>query len=174
MATTQPPPHADQNFRGVERLFRRVHRDNIKPDGKASFLAFELPDMSVNREDYSTAAEARRGFLPENWGVVSIKVGDMPPRESVPQIAHSYRFRARHAPEAGNFAHSEVRVWREDGEVVVLVTTRLVEDFLPTDPDREEPRAGVVSLDPDFHMRWRKKLEWRCQPELRPMDDMAS
>jgi hypothetical protein len=44
MATTQPPRHPDQNFREVERLFRRAHRGNLKPDGKASFLAFELPD----------------------------------------------------------------------------------------------------------------------------------
>ena len=84
MATPQPPRHPDQNFREVERLFRRVHRDYMKPDGKASFLAFELPDMSVNRENYSTAEEARRGFRPEDWGVVSIRVGDMPPRGLCP------------------------------------------------------------------------------------------
>src|SRR5215469_12650665 len=101
MATKQPLSHLDQNFRDVERLFRRVHRDNMKPDGKASFLAFALPDMSVNRENYSTAAEARKGFRPEDWGVVSITVGDMPPRESLPQITHSYRFRARHVPIVG-------------------------------------------------------------------------
>lgn len=140
----------------------------MKPNGKASFLAFELPDMSVNREDYSTAEDALRGFRPEDWGVVCIKVGDMPPRESVPQINHSYRFRARHVPEVGNFAHSEVRVWREDSAVALLITTREADDFSATDPDRDAARTGVESLDPDFHMRWRKRLEWRCQPELRP------
>jgi hypothetical protein len=145
----------------------------MKPDGKASFLAFELPDMSVNRENYSTAAEARRGFRPEAWGVVSITVSDMPPRESLPHLSHSYRFQARHVPEDGNFAHSEVRVWRESGAVAVLITTRQTEDFLPTDPDRESPRTGADWLDPDFHMRWRKRLEWRCQPELRPTDEAA-
>jgi len=116
----------------------------MKPDGKATFLAFELPDMSVDREDYSTPADARKGFRPEDWGVVSIRVGAMPPRESLPQINHSYRFRARHVPEVGNFAHSEVRVWRESGAVAVLITMRGTEEFLAADPDRESPRAARV------------------------------
>src|SRR5262249_28078841 len=148
MATTPPPRHPDQNVRDVERLFRRVRRENMKPDGKASFLACELSDMSVNREAYSTAADARRGFPAQEWGVVSIRVRDMPPRESLPQINHSYRFRARHVPEVGNFAHSEVRVWREHGAVALLITTRQTEEFLPTDPGWESPRTGTESLDP--------------------------
>src|SRR5947209_2525666 len=98
MATTQSSRHPDQNFPDVERLFRRVHRENMKPDGKASFLGFELPDMSLNRGEYSTADEARKGFRPQDWGVVSIRVADMPPRESLPHINHSYHFRARHVP----------------------------------------------------------------------------
>ena len=172
MATTQPPDRADQNFRDLERLFRRVLRRNMKPDGKATFLAFELPDMSVNREKHSTAEETRKGFRPEDWGVVSVLVCDMPPRQSLPQAEHSYRFRARHVPMVGNFAHSEVRVWRESG-VELLVTSRTPEDFLADDPDRHCPCVGIDMLDPDFHMRWRKRLEWRCQPELRPTDEAA-
>lgn len=66
MAITEQPKHPNQSFRDIERLFRRVHRDNMKPDGTGSFLAFELPDMSVNREEYSTAEQARRGFRPED------------------------------------------------------------------------------------------------------------
>ena len=115
--------------------------------------------MSVNREEYGTAAEARRGFRPEDWGVVSILVRDMPPRESLPQAEHSYCFRARYVPEVGNIAHSEVRVWREDGAAVTLITSRLTEDFPPEDPDRECPQALPDLLNPDFHMRWRKRLE---------------
>jgi hypothetical protein len=173
MATTSPSRQPNQNFRDIERLFRRVHRANVKPDGRASFLAFELPDMSVNREEYSTAEEARKGFRPEDWGVVSIRVEDIPLRESLRHVNHDYRFRARHVPEVGNFSHSEVRVWREDGVVALLITTRQTEEFLTTDPDRESPRTGTDSLDPDFHMRWRKRLEWRCHAELRPIDEVA-
>lgn len=169
----QSPRNPDQHFRDPERLFRRVHRDNLKHDGKASFLAFELPDMSVNREEYSTAEEARRGFRAADWGVVSIKVAELPPRESVPQAAHSYRFRPRHVPEVGNFAHAEVRVWRQDANATLLITSRDSKDFLASDPDRDSPRGDRSLLDPDFHMRWRKRLEWRCQPELRPTDEAA-
>lgn len=173
MASTQSAKHADQRFRDEERLFRRVLRRNLKPDGKATFLAFELPDMSVNREKHSTAEEARRGFRPEDWGVVSIRVSDMPPRESVPQASHSYTFRARHVPQIGNFAHSEIRVWRE-GSGEILITDRQVAHFIEDDPDRECQRAGPDMLDPDFHMRWRKRIEWRCQADLRPSDETAS
>jgi hypothetical protein len=55
-------------------------------------LGFELPDMSFNRENDSTAEEARKGFRPDDWGVASVTVRDMAPRESVAHIAHSYRF----------------------------------------------------------------------------------
>ncbi len=173
MPPTHPPGHPDQSFRDAERLFRRVLRINMKPDGRATFLGFKLPDMSVNREGHSTAEDTRKGFQPENWGVVSIRVGDIPPRESLPQNDHSYRFRPRHVPVIGNFAHSEVRVWREKADTAVLITERQAGDFAPTDPDRESPCAGVDLLDPDFHMRWRKRLEWRCRPELRPTDGGA-
>ncbi len=145
----------------------------MKHDGKASFLAFELPDMSVNRERHSTAEEARRGFRPEDWGVVSFLVAEMPPREALPHEAHCYHFRARHIPEEGNFAHAEVRVWREDGGVRVLITLRQADDFREGDPDGEADRTGVDALDPRFHMRWRKRIEWCCQPELRPVDEAA-
>lgn len=172
MSATPPPVHANQSFRDGERLFRRVLGRHMKPDGRATFLAFELPDMSVNREEHSTAEQTRKGFRPEDWGVVSIRVSDMPPRQSLPQAEHSYRFRARHVPEIGNYAHSEIRVWRE-GVTEVLLTQRAAGDFAAEDPDRECARAGVDMLDPDFHMRWRKRLEWRCRSELRPSDAEA-
>jgi hypothetical protein len=170
MAPNQPPRYIVQTFSDDERLFRRVPRDNLKPDGKATLAAFELPDMSVNRAKFSTAEEARKGFRREDWGVVSIRVGDMPPREALPQCAHCYRFQARHIPETGNFAHSEVRVWREERGVQVLITNRLVENCIDEDPDREGARVGANELDPDFHMRWRKRMSLRCKPELRPDD----
>lgn len=172
MATTESNNRPDQRFRDEEQLFRRVFRQNVLPNGKATLMAFELPDMSVNREKYSTAAETRRGFRLEDWGVVSILVGDMPPRESIPQQEHSYRFRARHVPAAGNFAHSEVRVWRE-ASCELLITERRTSDFRPDDPDLNCPRAGLDMLDPDFHMRWRKRLALRCRPGLRPEEGVV-
>ena len=181
MAKHQPDSHPDQTFLDTERLFRRVLRKDMKPNGKARFLAFELPDMSVNRERFSTAEEARRGFRVEDWGVVSFLVRDIPPRVVLDQASHSYTFRPRHVPEPGNFAHAEARVWRVDGADAVLVTRRTENEFLADDPDRLHPRIDpddpdppVTALDPDFHMRWRKQIEWKCQPELRPEGDEGS
>lgn len=168
MPSTQPLRHIDQVFLDAERLFRRVGIQNLKPDGKATFLAFELPDMSVTRERCAGAEEARKGFRPEEWGVVSLLAGDLPPREVVLHHSHSYFFRARHVPEVGVFAHSEVRIWREDGEDQVLVTNRPLDKCSPDDPDREIPRTAPAALDPQFHMKWRKRIEWRCKPELKP------
>ena len=125
MSSNQPEQHPNQTFLDSELLFRRVHRLNMKLDGRASFLAFELPDMSVNRERLGTVEESLKGFRPQDWGVVSFQVADIPPREVLLHTAHCYYFRARHVPEPGNFAHSEIRVWREDNSIRVLVTFRL-------------------------------------------------
>lgn len=181
MAKHQFDSHPDQTFPDTERLFRRVVRKHLKPDGKADMLAFDLPDMSVNRERFSTAEDTRKGFRVEDWGVVSFLVRDIPPRETLPHATHSYAFRPRHVPEPGNFAHSEVRVTREDGATAVLVTRRRTEEFTDADPDRDTPRIDpdapdppVTALDPDFHMRWRRRIAWRCKPELRPEGDEGS
>jgi hypothetical protein len=140
----------------------------MKHDGKATFLAFELPDMSVNRGLYGTPEDARKGFDAEEWGVVSLRVRDMPPREAIPQASHWYHFLARHVPAEGNFAHSEVRVWRVDDRTRVLISVRQAGEFEDDDPDKESDCTGPDALDPEFHMRWRKRIEWRCKPELRP------
>jgi len=171
MASKQPPTHVDQTFLDGERLFHRVLRRNMTPDGKATLSAFGLPDMSVNRGRFSSAAGTRQGFRPEDWGVVSITVAQMPPRESILHVAHSYTFRARHVPEPDNFSHSEIRVWRVDGNVVVLVTVRFAEQFAEDDPDKAETLSDSSALAPDFHMRWRKRLARSCRPELRPLDE---
>jgi len=171
--SAKPTEHIDQSFPDTERLFRRCHRDNMKPDGRATIFAFELPDLSVNRDRHSTAEEARKGFRPEDWGVVSISVKNLPPREQLPHGTRSYRFRPRHVPVVGNFSHSEVRVWRVDSvrdedEPGFLVTIRAADDFDEDDPDRDSERRGLDFLEPDFHLRWRKRMEWACEAEVRP------
>jgi hypothetical protein len=159
MAKKPRPNPPDQSFAGTERLFHRVRRNNIRRDGKASFLAFTLPDMSVNREKYSTAEETRRGYGSADWAVAAFVVADIPPRTNWAHIAQIYRLLARHVPEPGNLAHSEVRVWRKVEESFVLITDREGDDFEDGDPDREDPRdTAAVLLDPDFHMRWRKHI----------------
>jgi hypothetical protein len=159
MANKPEPPRPDQSFPDAERLFHRLRGNNIGRDGKATFLAFTLPDMSVNREQHSTAEATRKGYDKADWGVVAFLVADIPPRADWTHIAQIYRLLARHVPEARNFSHSEVRVWRKVEEEFILITARVAEDFEEVDPDRMEHRDTAESLlDPDFHMRWRKHI----------------
>ncbi len=130
--------------------------------------------MSVNRAKHGTAEEARRGYDKADWGVAAFLVADIPPRTNVPHIDQVYALLARHVPEPGNLAHSEVRVWRKVAEIFVLITARKVGDFDRGDPDRKTPRnTAAVLLDPDFHMRWRKRIALAAKMVL-PCGDGAT
>lgn len=158
MAKKKAPDPTIQGFQGSERLFHRVRRNNVR-NGKPTPSAFSLPDMSVNREKFGDPEEARKGFDKADWGVSAFTVADIPPRESLAHMAQTYRLLPRHVPVPGNHAHSEVRVWRVVEEVFKLITNRKPEDFEEDDPDREEPcDTAEALLDPDFHMRWRKRI----------------
>ena len=171
MAKKPQPDPPDQSFSNTERLYRRVRRNNVGRDGKATFLAFALPDMSVNREKHGTAEAARQGYDKADWGVAAFLVADIPPRTNVPHIDQFYALLARHVPKPGNFAHSEVRVWRKVAQVSVLITDRNKGDFRSDDPDRNTPRdASAALLDPDFHMRWRKRIALAAKMVL-PCED---
>lgn len=136
--------------------------------GKASLFAYALPDMSCNRANESTTEETRKGFFAEDWGVVAFAVRDIPPREAIAHLSHAYRLLARHVPILGNFSHSEVRVWRIDqGEL--LLTVRGIADFAQDDVDRDCVRSNPAEwLDPDFHMRWRKRIAQVAELVLGP------
>jgi len=169
MANNPQPKGPDQSFAETERLFHRVRQNNIGRHGKATFLAFALPDMSVNRERDSTAENARSGFEKPDWGVAAFVVKDIPPDGGWAHGLQTYLLRPRHVPEPGNFPHSEVRVWRAVQTVSTLITTRDEKDFGERDPDREEPRGTPEALlDPDFHMRWRKHIALASKMVLPP------
>ena len=171
MANGAPGSLPDQSFPDSERLFRRVHRDNLRANGKPTIFAFELPDMSVNREQHSSEEGARQGFRPEDWGVVAFFVGDIPARDTWAHLAEVYQLLPRHVPETGNFAHSEVRVRRRIETNFVLVTYRGLPDFHEHDPDRDALRCSPVeNLDPDFHQRWRKHIALASKPVLLPQE----
>jgi hypothetical protein len=94
--TSNPQP--DQHFSDAERLFRRVRRENVGRSGKATFLAFDLPDMSVNRERECSAEDARKGYNQADWAVVAFAVKDLPPRATWVQIVQEYQLKPRHVP----------------------------------------------------------------------------
>jgi hypothetical protein len=159
MANNPQPNQPEQSFAGTERLFRRVRGNNIGRDGKATLFAFELPDMSVNRELHGSAEDARKGFDRSEWSVVAFLVADIPPRADWHHLAQLYRLLPRHVIAPGNFAHSEVRAWRKIDEDFVFITNRGPSEFTEDDPDRECARGlPEALLDPDFHLRWRKHI----------------
>jgi hypothetical protein len=158
MGNQAPPSVPSQHFPPTELLFHRVHKNNVSR-GKATHFAFALPDMSCNRQLESTAEEARKGHDPQDWGVAAFLVEEIPSREALIHLAQLYRLLARHVPLPGNFAHCEVRVWRFDGDNELLLTERKEVDFRAGDPDTECTRGLPAEwLDPDFHMKWRRRI----------------
>ncbi|HYV38923.1 MAG TPA: hypothetical protein VE988_24780 [Gemmataceae bacterium] len=152
-------------------MFRRVRQENLKRDGKPTLFAFELPDMSVNRERFGTAEEARSGFDQQQWGVAAFLVMDIPPRVAWTHLAQVYNLLPRHIPTNSNFAHTEVRVRRWVENELVLITHRTTADFDDGDPDRNA-QSGLPGalLDPDFHMRWRKHIAKASTAVVLPME----
>ena len=103
----------------------------------------------------------------KDWGVVVFFVEDIPPRDTLLHSADAYRLLPRHIPVRDNFSHTEVRVWRIDGDPL-LITTRTEMDA--DDPDRNS-ELGLPEewLDPNFHLRWRKRLSKRTEVAAMPI-----
>jgi hypothetical protein len=98
----------DQDFQAGERLFRRYAADHII-DGKFSNmgLSFDTPP-SVNREKYSESRDVLFSETNEfaNWGVWSVKVGDL--LSAFPETEPAFGFYPKHTPMEDNYAHSEI------------------------------------------------------------------
>jgi hypothetical protein len=99
----------DPNFDHDENLYRRCKGDQIDGDRLARD-AIGFPDWSVNRARYSEPGDA---LLPDwpDWGVVRFTVGSVPPRITSPG-GPVFEFRVEHVPEDRNYAHSEVRSYK--------------------------------------------------------------
>ena len=131
------PP--DPDFNETEKLFRRFHPDHIDGDEIAP-EAFELPDMSVNREKYGPPAWLLLGDDLSQWGVGAFRVRDVPVDEKLQHLGVIfYDLRAEHVPHQRNYPHSEVRIYRDEVRV-----------------SRESRNLSL--LEPEFHMRWRERL----------------
>lgn len=134
----------DPHFQPTELLFRRFHPHSY--DGHELGLdAIALPDMSVNREKYSAAADAIRGF--PGWGVAEVQVQHVP-RELLHLGTQRFEFRVVHAPLTHNRAHSEIRAFVNDAHVNLTNQAQL--------------------LDHSLHIRWRFQLMQRMRVRIRP------
>ncbi len=98
----------DQDFYYSEKLFRRYAADHLI-GGKISpvGLPFNTPP-SVNREKFSESRDVLFSETSEfaNWGVWSIKVGDLP--SAFPETEPAFSFFPQHAPMEDNYGHSEI------------------------------------------------------------------
>jgi len=108
----------DPDFLVSEKLFFRCMLDWIDERGRIKPAGIHFPDQSVNREKYSRCTDV---LLPDGsqrskawvlWGVVVIRVEDLPPEtRSAGDIA--YRFTVEHDPLEDNYGHSELRVYKD-------------------------------------------------------------
>lgn len=98
----------DPVFADAEKLFRRYKSEHII-EGSFSGVGLSFKNApSLNREKYS---EPRDVLFSENeefagWGVVSLRVQDIPP--ALPVENPRYNLAPRHAPLEDNYAHSEI------------------------------------------------------------------
>lgn len=138
-------PHFDDD----EHLFRRVPLSCWDdPDERPGVDAVELPDMSVGRSKYGHAEWVRfdvvNGRHYSDWGVISFKVGDVPPSYWDLGI-YQFTFRAVHSPLDNDYPHSEVQV-KKNGSHVLL----------------------AAELPEDVHLKWRIALLGHMTAVIRP------
>lgn len=105
---------ADPQFDPDETLYRRCPQTHVD-NGKVNPAAIEFPDYSVNRGRYSEPGdvllEKSDGFV-----AVSCEVRDVPlivPPEFKGDSSFEWTWAVMHEPLKYNFAHSEVRTYRD-------------------------------------------------------------
>jgi hypothetical protein len=108
----------DPGFLATERLFFRCRLDSLDGSGRIKPAEIHFPDQSVNREKYSRRTDV---LLPDgsprskDWllhGVAEVEVRDLPPEtRSAGDVA--YQFKVEHDPMDDNYAHSELRVYKD-------------------------------------------------------------
>lgn len=139
----------DPVFADTEILFRRFRPDDFDAGGVAP-EAFELPDMSVNREKYGPSEWLLLDDGFADWGVGAFYVEDIPRDE---ELLHrgviTYVLRPEHVPLRCNFPHSEVRVFRDNARIC-----------------REN--NNLYLLEPEFHLRWRERLSQASWIAIQP------
>lgn len=104
----------DLSFDPAELLYHRFPGTvNSGMDAYIDQIAF-YPDMSTNRSRYSEAGDVLYPSYFETHGVLSLRVSDVPGEIRSPG-GPRYHWAAVHCPEPDNYAHTEVRTYR-DGE----------------------------------------------------------
>jgi len=104
-----------QHFEPDEQLFHRIQKQHILDEGGVVSLGVRSRCFSVNRGRFSEPEDV---LLPchHDHGICAFTVADVPKGPCRPTPSpYTYTFDVVHEPEEENYAHSEVRAFR-DGE----------------------------------------------------------
>jgi hypothetical protein len=139
----------DQDFADHELLYRRFRAEDFD-GGEVAPEAFELPDMSVNRQKYGPPRWLLLEDGYETWGVAGFRVQDIPrDRAMLHAGVVVYLLRPEHMPLRYNYPHAEVRIYRD--------ATRICRD-----------NNNLDLLEPEFHIRWREHLSMASRIAIPP------
>lgn len=102
----------DPEFDPEELLYLRCLEEHVD-DGRLLAAAIRVSNQSVNRGKYS---KPHWVLLPDfsTWKIASLRVGDIPEALSgPPPVCVPYTFAVEHDPLEDNYAHSEIRAYKE-------------------------------------------------------------
>jgi hypothetical protein len=99
----------DEHFDSSERLYHRCQLQHIN-SGRLLPQAIRFPNFSVNRSKYSQPEDV---LLPcyRDWKIAAFEVIDIPEPQSTDKNTE-YSWRVKHDPLDTNYAHSEVRTFK--------------------------------------------------------------
>lgn len=99
----------DRQFDSSERLYHRCQLRHIDSE-RLLPEAIRFPNFSVNRSKYSEPEDV---LLPnyQDWGIAAFEVIDIPESQST-DTNTEYSWRVEHDPLDENYAHSEVRTFK--------------------------------------------------------------
>lgn len=101
----------DPAFDAAEELYLRVRSEHVDND-LVLHAAIRLPVQSVNRQKYCDAPEWVLYPTYFGSGIAAFYRRDVPETLQSPGDV-LYRFAVEHVPEEENYAHSEVRAYKE-------------------------------------------------------------
>ena len=108
------PP--DPVFDPTEYLYRRIDPKWLLEDGELSPAYVEFPAFSVNRAKYSVPRDILAGYPGHHVGQFQVRdiPSPMTSSESGRGPTTTYSWAVEHLPECDNYAHSEVRTYRNE------------------------------------------------------------
>ncbi|MTJ22697.1 hypothetical protein FJR06_15770 [Dolichospermum sp. UHCC 0352] len=113
----------DMSFDENEKLYNRCQKEHINGE-RLLPTGIKFPDWSVNREKYSDPEDV---LVPNffDWGIAQFKVSDVPEQIESPGNI-KYDFRVEHDPTEDNYAHSEVRTYKDGNHSKKLEVNKTV------------------------------------------------